>query len=138
MAALNIMTGFDNNTADVYGQAREYQNNAYFFDTSVLMLAVGRAYDRMQDASEEDKRLDMMFKGYLLKSVYNHIKAGGKLNILRRSEGLSTEFKSKGRSSDPVTMLLNFNFTYPAPITEELVMSWVKIYLGSWPLRDIR
>jgi hypothetical protein len=92
-------------------QIEEYLSNVRSLDTKVIEICMARIYDRMAEASDEAKRLDLLFKGLLVKSVYDKRLAGEKRKW------------SLFRGVQPEDVL-GRSFMYPVPLSETLAKEW--------------
>lgn len=81
-------------------------------ETRDIEICMARLYDLMMEAKDEATRLDNLFKGLLVKSVYDKRKSGDKkkLALLQGSAWLED--------------IINYEFEYPVPITETLANEW--------------
>ena len=81
-------------------------------ETREIEICMAKLYDLMMQASEEKARLDHLFKGLLVKSVYDQRKAGAKQkNTFWSFPALATD-------------IVNWRFEYPIPINETLANEW--------------
>lgn len=122
-----------------FAQVKNYKDNALFLTPRELELAMGRAYDRMRDATEDSKRFDMLLKGHLLRSVFDARNAGARHSGWRGFLGISDNRfvpRVSGKVTDPIEPFLDFYFDYPLPITEELAAAWAE-HAGSSPQRPL-
>jgi len=87
-------------------------SRAMTMTTRELEICMARLYDLMIQASDETLRLDLLFKGLLVKCVYDKRKAGEK-----------QKYHFWTDSSWP-NEIVKWRFQYPVPITEALANEW--------------
>jgi len=81
-------------------------------ETRDIEICMARLYDLMAQASDEAARLDRLFKGLLVKSVYDKRKAGEKKK--------GSFWAGIGQLDE----IVNWWFQYPIPLTETLANEW--------------
>jgi len=96
-------------------QVRDYSVDCKAMKTRDMEICMARLYDLMAQAREEAKRLDHLFKGYLVKKAYDKRKAGEPYSAWRN-------FWSRPLFN-PENMVRR-QFDYPVPLTEELASQW--------------
>jgi len=93
-------------------QIDECSSRAMTMTTRELEICMAKLYDLMVLASDETSRLDLLFKGLLVKCVYD-----------KRKAGESRKYPWFGGYSNPDEIVL-WRFQYPVPITEVLANEW--------------
>ena len=81
-------------------------------DTRDIEICMAKLYDLMSQASHEADRLDRLFKGLLVKSVYDKRLAGEKHKCGFWS---APSFPER---------IIDWQFKYPIPLTETLANEW--------------
>lgn len=81
-------------------------------ETRDIEVCMAKLYDLMTAATDESIKLDRLFKGLLVKSIYDKRKSGEKMR---------SSFWN-GRAFPPE--IVDYKFAYPVPITENLANEW--------------
>ena len=83
-------------------------------DTRDIEICMAVLYDAMVAARDEETRMDRLFKGLLVKSVYDRRKSGENRRVLFWF------------ITPAPTEIIQYKFAYPVPITETLANEWGK------------
>ena len=97
-------------------EVQDYRNGAMGLNLRKVEIAMARLADSIQQHPDSPDHLDKLFKGTILKSVYDAKRAGCKPSIL--------DFVFVGSAS--ISWYLKYKFSYPVPLTEETISSWAQ------------
>ena len=81
-------------------------------DTRDIEICMAKLFDLMSQATSESARLDNLFKGVLVKSIYD-----------RRISGEKPK-RSFWRGISWPEVIINWEFQYPVQLTESLANEW--------------
>ena len=117
-------------------EVQYFKEQALSLEIRMLEIGMARAYDLMNQTAAEALRIDRMFKGHLFKSVYNAKQNGEKTSLWKRMkkgvENFSRVPLAYPLGRDPIALFINFKFSYPVTVTEELVLAWATGDSGKW------